>query len=153
MSSEFDIKEHIKELDKKSTISRLWKRDYTLWDDQDAEINNRLGWLTAAAQMKTKLEEIEAFSDEIKSENLKYFVLLGMGGSSRAAKVIHRTIGGNNEFPTMVPLESTVPSTIGKALKEIDKNTNIPIVADIQFDYRLALEAIKSGIHCLRINP
>ena len=60
MSSEFDIKEHIKELDKKSTISRLWKRDYTLWDDQDAEINNRLGWLTAAAQMKTQLEEIEA---------------------------------------------------------------------------------------------
>ena len=129
MSSEFDIKEHIKELDKKSTISRLWKRDYTLWDDQDAEINNRLGWLTAAAQMKTKLEEIEAFSDEIKSENLKYFVLLGMGGSSRAAKVIHRTIGGNNEFPTMVPLESTVPSTIGKALKEIDLKSTLVIVA------------------------
>ena len=40
-----------------------------------------------------------------------------------------------------------------KALKEIVKNTNIPIVADIHFDYRLALEAIKSGIHCLRINP
>ena len=40
-----------------------------------------------------------------------------------------------------------------KALKEIVKNTNLPIVADIHFDYRLALEAIKSGIHCLRINP
>ena len=40
-----------------------------------------------------------------------------------------------------------------KALKEIVKKTNIPIVADIHFDYRLALEAIKSGIHCLRINP
>ena len=40
-----------------------------------------------------------------------------------------------------------------KALKEIVKNTNIPIIADIHFDYRLALEAIKSGIHCLRINP
>ena len=40
-----------------------------------------------------------------------------------------------------------------KALKEIVKNTNIPIVADIHFDYRIALEAIKSGIHCLRINP
>ena len=40
-----------------------------------------------------------------------------------------------------------------KALKEIVENTNIPIVADIHFDYRLALEAIKSGIHCLRINP
>ena len=58
MSSEFDIKEHIKELDKKSTISRLWKSDYTLWDDQDAEINKRLGWLTAAAEMKLSLIHI-----------------------------------------------------------------------------------------------
>ena len=40
-----------------------------------------------------------------------------------------------------------------EALKPIIKGTNIPIVADIHFDYRLALEAIKSGIHCLRINP
>ena len=40
-----------------------------------------------------------------------------------------------------------------KALRGIVKKTNIPIVADIHFDYRLALEAIKSGIHCLRINP
>ena len=40
-----------------------------------------------------------------------------------------------------------------KALKKIIKQTNIPVVADVHFDYRLALEAIKSGIHCLRINP
>ena len=40
-----------------------------------------------------------------------------------------------------------------KALKDIVKQTSIPIVADIHFDYRLALEAIRSGIHCLRINP
>ena len=40
-----------------------------------------------------------------------------------------------------------------KALKKIVKSTSIPIVADIHFDYRLALEAISSGIHCLRINP
>jgi len=40
-----------------------------------------------------------------------------------------------------------------KALRGIVKKTNIPIVADIHFDYRLAIEALKSGIHCLRINP
>src|SRR5690554_723803 len=39
------------------------------------------------------------------------------------------------------------------ALEEIVKNTNIPIVADIHFDYRLALRSIESGIHKLRINP
>lgn len=40
-----------------------------------------------------------------------------------------------------------------KAIKEIKKNINIPIVADIHFDYKLALEAIESGIDKLRINP
>lgn len=39
------------------------------------------------------------------------------------------------------------------AIKEIRKNTNMPIVADIQFDYRLAIESVKNGVDCLRINP
>lgn len=39
------------------------------------------------------------------------------------------------------------------ALKEIIKSINIPLVADIHFDYRLALESIKSGVSALRINP
>ena len=39
------------------------------------------------------------------------------------------------------------------ALKEIRKNTRLPLVADIHFDYRLALESINNGIDKLRINP
>ncbi len=40
-----------------------------------------------------------------------------------------------------------------KALKEIIKNTSIPIVADIHFHYKRAIEAAESGAACLRINP
>lgn len=40
-----------------------------------------------------------------------------------------------------------------KAIKEIKKQINIPIVADIHFDYRIALEAIESGVDKVRINP
>ena len=39
------------------------------------------------------------------------------------------------------------------AIEEIVKKSPIPIVADIHFDYRLALECIKNGVHALRINP
>ncbi|MFV0520628.1 MAG: flavodoxin-dependent (E)-4-hydroxy-3-methylbut-2-enyl-diphosphate synthase [Lachnospirales bacterium] len=39
------------------------------------------------------------------------------------------------------------------AIKEIKKEINIPIVADIHFDYRLALMSIESGVDKLRINP
>lgn len=40
-----------------------------------------------------------------------------------------------------------------KAIKEIKKRIHIPIVADIHFDYKIALEAIKSGVDKVRINP
>ena len=40
-----------------------------------------------------------------------------------------------------------------EAIKEIKKQTNIPLVADIHFDYRLALKAIENGIDKLRLNP
>lgn len=40
-----------------------------------------------------------------------------------------------------------------KAIKEIKKNIHIPIVSDIHFDYRIALEAAKSGVDKIRINP
>ncbi len=38
-------------------------------------------------------------------------------------------------------------------LKKVLKEINIPFVADIHFDYRLAIESIKNGVNKLRINP
>ena len=40
-----------------------------------------------------------------------------------------------------------------RALKEITKNIDIPIVADIHFHYKRAIEAAENGASCLRINP
>ncbi len=40
-----------------------------------------------------------------------------------------------------------------KALKEIKKEISIPLVADIHFDYRMALAAVESGVDKIRINP
>jgi len=45
----------------------------------------------------------------------------------------------------------TRESTI--ALKEIVKNSKVPIIADIHFNYKRAIEAIESGALCIRINP
>ncbi len=39
------------------------------------------------------------------------------------------------------------------AIKEIKKRISIPLVADIHFDYRLALMAMESGVDKIRINP
>jgi (E)-4-hydroxy-3-methylbut-2-enyl-diphosphate synthase len=40
-----------------------------------------------------------------------------------------------------------------KSLKEIVKEVNVPIVADIHFHYKRAIEAAEMGASCLRINP
>ena len=39
------------------------------------------------------------------------------------------------------------------AIKDIVAKSQVPLVADIHFDYRLALTCIENGIHALRINP
>lgn len=40
-----------------------------------------------------------------------------------------------------------------EAISEIKKQIHIPLVADIHFDYRLALKAIENGVDKMRINP
>ncbi len=40
-----------------------------------------------------------------------------------------------------------------QALAEIKRQISLPLIADIHFHYQLALEALKSGVDCLRLNP
>lgn len=39
------------------------------------------------------------------------------------------------------------------AIKTIKKQINIPLIADVHFDYRLAIESVRNGVDGLRINP
>ena len=44
-------------------------------------------------------------------------------------------------------------SDAADAVKELVKNSPVPLVADIHFDYRLAIQCINNGIDALRLNP
>ena len=98
---------------------------------------------------------------------------------TRSVQVGHLTIGGNNHvvIQSMCNTKTkNVEATIKQinalekagcelvrvavfdkedayAIKEIKKGIHIPLVADIHFDYKLALIAIESGIDKVRINP
>ena len=51
-------------------------------------------------------------------------------------------------------IRCTVPTEeAAKAVKEIKKQITIPLVADIHFDYRMAIAAIENGADKIRINP
>lgn len=98
---------------------------------------------------------------------------------TRSIKVGNLTIGGNNDviIQSMTNTKThDVEATVKQiqdltaagcqlvrlavldqrdalAIKDIKNRVNVPLVADIHFDYRLALQAIKSGIDKIRINP
>lgn len=51
-------------------------------------------------------------------------------------------------------IRCTVPnSEAAKAIGEIKKRIHIPLVADIHFDYKMAIEAMENGADKIRINP
>tara|TARA_B100001996_G_C18669601_1_gene596166 strand:- start:2124 stop:3218 length:1095 start_codon:yes stop_codon:yes gene_type:complete len=68
--------------------------------------------------------------------------------SSTVKQIINLEEAGADIVRVSCPDE---PST--KSLKNIVKEVNVPIVADIHFHHKRALEAAKMGASCLRINP
>ena len=44
-------------------------------------------------------------------------------------------------------------SDAADAIKELVKKSPLPLIADIHFDYKLAIQCINNGIHALRLNP
>src|SRR5213078_3874246 len=55
---------------------------------------------------------------------------------------------GSDLVRVAVPREKDV-----EALKTIVTESPIPVIADIHFNYTLALKAIEAGAHCVRLNP
>ena len=68
--------------------------------------------------------------------------------SSTVKQIKELTIAGCDIIRCAVP---TMEAAI--ALKEIKKQISIPLVADIHFDYRLAIAAMENGADKIRINP
>jgi (E)-4-hydroxy-3-methylbut-2-enyl-diphosphate synthase len=62
---------------------------------------------------------------------------------------IHRLTDAGCELVRVAVLNNDAAVSIG----EIKKQIKIPLIADIHFDYRLALESINQGIDALRLNP
>ena len=69
---------------------------------------------------------------------------------------INATLYQLNEFAEKgceIARLAVLNSDAAAAIKEIVKKSPIPLVADIHFDYKLAIECLNNGIHALRLNP
>jgi glucose-6-phosphate isomerase len=113
----------------KNILTRLWRKDHTVWKPEPKEIANRLGWLALPETMPEKVPELKAFAEEVRGAGFKHVVLLGMGGASLGAEVLHDTFGSAGSYPDFRVLDSTVPDWVADVTEAIDPARTIFLVS------------------------
>jgi len=101
-------------------VSRIWRKDHTVWKSEPREISNRLGWLTVTDQMSGQVPTLEAFAQEVQEAGFRHVILLGMGGSSLGPEVLRQTLGSATGYPELIVLDSIIPASIQAVTKAID---------------------------------
>ncbi len=112
--------------------NRLFARDVSLWttDERVARaISERLGWLDAPAHFGDRTAGLEGFGDAVVAEGYTTAVVAGMGGSSLAPDVLHRTFGSQDGYLEVRILNSTDPAAVTATLDDLDPIRTLVLVA------------------------
>ncbi len=147
------------------TMSRIWAHDHTVWNDDPAEINNRLGWLHSPEVMVDAIPEITALADEVRDAGYTNALLLGMGGSSLAPEMFRLTFGSKKGYLVLDVLDSTDPGAVLEYARRLDPEKTLFIVSTksggtvetlsfAKFFYNLVVEAVgteNTGEHFIGI--
>ena len=119
----------IAELERLEAVRRIWERDHSVWKPEPTEISNRLGWLNVVAEMRSQVNDLQAFADEVRDDGYQHIVVLGMGGSSLGILALERHFGSKVGWPKLSVLDTTVPDTIEEVTDAIDISKTLFIVA------------------------
>lgn len=112
--------------------TRLFDRDVTLWSTDPrvgAAIADRLGWLDAPAHFADQIAALEGFGDAIVDQGYTTVVVAGMGGSSLAPDVLHRTFGSQEGYPNLRILDSTDPAAVAAIFDDLDPLRTLVLIA------------------------
>ncbi|HET8785691.1 MAG TPA: hypothetical protein VFM38_08660 [Candidatus Limnocylindrales bacterium] len=112
--------------------ARLFKRDVSLWTTDEAvgrSIADRLGWLDAPEDASDDIPALEGFGDGIVDAGFTTAVVAGMGGSSLAPDVLHRTFGTSEGYLGLRVLDSTDPEAVAAVLDDLDPLRTLFIIA------------------------
>jgi transaldolase / glucose-6-phosphate isomerase len=111
---------------------RLFDRDTSLWTDDPAvaaAIAERLGWLDAPIDFADDTPSLEGFGDGVVDTGFVTAIVAGMGGSSLAPDVLHRTFGTVEGYLDLRILDSTDPAAVTAVLDDLDPLQTLLIVA------------------------
>ena len=113
-------------------VNRLFSRDPSLWSMDptvQAAIRDRLGWLDAPAEFTERIPSLEGFGDGVVDEGFTAAVVAGMGGSSLAPDILHRTFGSQEGYLELRILDSTDPAFVAATLDDLDPVRTLVIIA------------------------
>jgi len=127
-SLESAIAARLEALDRARVIERIWQGDHTVWSESPREVSDRLGWLRIQRTIEGRLAEFESLRSEVLSEGFDTALLLGMGGSSLAAEVIHQAFPASDGLRLIV-LDSTDPRQMAGIEASIDLARTLFIVS------------------------
>jgi transaldolase / glucose-6-phosphate isomerase len=111
---------------------RVWDRDPSLWSANErvrATILERLGWLDAPAHFAEQIAALEGFGEGVRDAGFTTAVVGGMGGSSLAPDVLHRTFGSADGWLDLRVLDSTDPLAVAATVDDLDPLATLWIVA------------------------
>jgi glucose-6-phosphate isomerase len=111
---------------------RLFEKDASLWStDPEVQktISQRLGWLDAPGDAVDDIPALEGFGDGIVDAGFTTAVVAGMGGSSLAPDVLHRTFGTSEGYLDLRVLDSTDPEAVAAVLDDLDPLQTLMIIA------------------------
>jgi glucose-6-phosphate isomerase len=117
------------ELADSDIAGRIWRKDYTLWKPEPAEITQRLGWLNATDWLEEQLPQLYAFGEEVRRAGFRHAVVLGMGGSSLGAETLRQVFGSTSGHPEMIVLDSTLPAVVRGVAEKIEPEKTLFLVS------------------------
>ncbi len=123
------VAETLNDFKQKDIVTRLWRKDHTVWKPEPKEIVNRLGWLDLPETMPEKVPALQSFAEEVRDAGFKHVVLLGMGGASLGAEVLYDTLDKAEGYPDFRVLDSTVPGWVAEVTEAIDPAHTIFLVS------------------------
>jgi glucose-6-phosphate isomerase len=112
--------------------NRLFDRDVTLWSTDrrvGAGIAERLGWLDAPAHFANQVAALEGFGDGVVDQGYTTAIVAGMGGSSLAPDVLHRTFGTQDGYLDLRILDSTDPANVAAVFDDLDPLRTLVLIA------------------------
>jgi transaldolase / glucose-6-phosphate isomerase len=110
-------------VDTVDVVERIWARDAGLWTGADE--GRWCGWLDEPRRMRARVDDLEAFAQDVHEAGLREVVLTGMGGSSLAPEVFRRTFA-SGRFHV---LDTTHPEAIRELEARLDLEKTLFLVA------------------------